>query len=144
MLLAQGAKAVADAYNTVKVAFDNGTISVYLNGALVESADTGYSIQKILADGTDGKIAGYIGKSLYSPDPAFTGSLKSFKVSAVRKDHSDEGKVAEAKEALSLPYNTTDKQVYGNITLPSKAGDDVAVAWETDPVSYTHLTLPTN
>ena len=140
VLLAQGAKAVADAYNTVKVAFDNGTISVYLNGALVESADTGYSIQKILADGTDGKIAGYIGKSLYSPDPAFTGSLKSFKVSAVRKDHSDEGKVAEAKEALSLPYNTTDKQVYGNITLPSKAGDDVAVAWETDHPEIVDLT----
>lgn len=140
VLFAQGVKADADTYNTVKVAFDNGTVSVYLNGKLVESADTGYSIQQILADGTDGKISGYIGKSLYSPDPAFTGSLKSFKVSAVRKDHTDEGKVAEAKEALTLPYNTTDKKVYGNITLPSEAGDGVAVTWETDHPEIIDLT----
>lgn len=132
ILLAQSAKVQKDAYNTVKVSFNQGTVSVYLNDVLVESSETGYSIQQILEEGTDGTISGYIGKSLYSPDPAFTGSLKSFKISAVKKDHSDEGKVAEAKENLTLPYNTTEQPVYGNITLPEKAGEDVSVTWETD------------
>lgn len=36
-----------------------------------------------------------------------------------------------AAEELLLPYNTTDKQVYGNITLPSAVGENVTVTWET-------------
>ena len=68
-MLAQSAKIREGAYNTVKMVFDQGTLSVYLNDALVESKETGYSIQQILKDGTDGTICGYIGKSLYSPDP---------------------------------------------------------------------------
>ena len=132
ILLAQSAKIREGAYNTVKVAFDQGTLSVYLNDALVESKETGYSIQQILKDGTDGTICGYIGKSLYSPDPYFTGSLKSFKISAEKKDTSDEGKLAEAKESLTLPYDTINHPVYGNITLPEKAINDVSITWETD------------
>ena len=61
-----------------------------------------------------------------------TGSLKSFKISAEKKDTSDEGKLAEAKESLTLPYDTINHPVYGNITLPEKAINDVSVTWETD------------
>lgn len=39
--------------------------------------------------------------------------------------------VEAAKEELVLPYNTTDKQVYGNITLPTTVGEEVSVTWTT-------------
>lgn len=132
VLLAQDGKITENAYNTVKYEFNEGVVSVYLNDTLIETTDSGYSIQDIISAGTDGTALGYIGKSLYSPDPAYKGTLKSFKLSATEKDHSDEAKVAEAKEALTLPYNTTDQAVYGNITLPTEAGDGVAVTWTTD------------
>ena len=102
------------------------TLSV--NEEEVESIEIGYSIQQILNGGTDGNVSGYIGKSLYSPDPAFRGKLKSFKICAEKKDNSDEGKVAEAKEQLQLPY----ENVYGNITLPKKTENGAVVTWETD------------
>ena len=126
VLLAQDGKITENAYNTVKYEFNEGVVSVYLNDTLIETTDSGYSIQDIISAGTDGTALGYIGKSLYSPDPAYKGTLKSFKLSATEKDHSDEAKVAEAKEALTLPYNTTNQAVYGNITLPTEAGDGVA------------------
>lgn len=132
VLLAQDGKITENAYNTVKYEFNEGVVSVYLNDTLIETTDSGYSIQDIISAGTDGTALGYIGKSLYSPDPAYKGTLKSFKLSATEKDHSDEAKVAEAKEALTLPYNTTNQAVYGNITLPTEAGDGVAVTWSTD------------
>ena len=71
------------------------TLSV--NEEEVESIETGYSIQQILNGGTDGNVSGYIGKSLYSPDPAFRGKLKSFKICAEKKDNSDEGKLQRQK-----------------------------------------------
>ena len=78
----QDGKITENAYNTVKYEFNEGVVSVYLNDALIETTDSGYSIQDIISAGTDGTALGYIGKSLYSPDPAYKGTLKSFKLSA--------------------------------------------------------------
>ena len=68
ILLAQDGKITENAYNTVKYEFNEGVVSVYLNDALIETTDSGYSIQDIISAGTDGTALGYIGKSLYSPD----------------------------------------------------------------------------
>ena len=127
ILLGQDAQ-IQEGYNTVKYVFEEGKVTLSVNEEEVESIETGYSIQQILNGGTDGNVSGYIGKSLYSPDPAFRGKLKSFKICAEKKDNSDEGKVAEAKEQLQLPY----ENVYGNITLPKKTENGAVVTWETD------------
>ena len=129
-LLPQDKQVKAGEYNTVVYAFDNGVVTVTLNGETIGTLETGYSIQSIIKNGTDGATLGYIGKSLYSPDPAFSGTLKSFTIKAQKKDNSDAGKVAEAKESLTLPYNTLDCPVYGNITLPDKTENGVAVTWK--------------
>ena len=77
VLLAQDGKITENAYNTVKYEFNEGVVSVYLNDTLIETTDSGYSIQDIISAGTDGTALGYIGKSLYSPDPAYKGTLYS-------------------------------------------------------------------
>ena len=92
ILLGQDAQ-IQEGYNTVKYVFEEGKVTLSVNEEEVESIETGYSIQQILNDGTDGNVSGYIGKSLYSPDPAFRGKLKSFKICAEKKDNSDEGKM---------------------------------------------------
>ena len=130
-LLPQDKQVKTGEYNTMVYAFENGTVTVSLNGEVIGTMDTGYSIQSIIKNGTDGTALGYIGKSLYSPDPAFSGSLKSFTIKAEKKDISDTGVLAEAKKSLNIPYDTTDRPVYGNITLPEKTDNGVAVTWET-------------
>ena len=62
VLLAQDGKITENAYNTVKYEFNEGVVSVYLNDTLIETTDSGYSIQDIISAGTDGTALGYIGK----------------------------------------------------------------------------------
>ena len=129
LLLGQEKAITADAYNTIIVEFDHGELTLSLNGEVVETISTTYSIQEILENGADGAL-GYIGKSLYSPDPAFSGSLTSFTIRTVAPEEPVDPWEA-ALEAVTLPYNTTDKQVYGNITLPVDVAEGVTVTWET-------------
>lgn len=130
LLLDESMKLDLNQYHTVRYEFQQGLLKVSVDGNLVGERETGYSIQEILKNGTEGDAMGYIGKSLYSPDPTFKGNLKSFKILAETKDHSDAGKLAEAKEALNLPYNETTQPVYGNITLPSTGLNETTITWE--------------
>ena len=100
LLLDESMKLDLNQYHTVRYEFQKGVLKVSVDGNPVGEKDTGYSIQEILKNGTEGDAMGYIGKSLYSPDPAFKGSLKSFKILAETKDHSDAGRLAEAKDCL--------------------------------------------
>lgn len=74
------ASADMNGYNTITLTYDAGKIHIYVNGELAGSADTAYSLSGIIENGTTGDVLGYIGKSLYASDPAFNGSIKSFKV----------------------------------------------------------------
>lgn len=118
--------AVVSGTNTVEITFDNGTLTLSLNGTEIDTIESGYSIQSILENGASDTIMGYIGKSLYSEDPAFSGTLTHFKIEAVDLDDME-----TAVNSLELPYNTTDKQVYGNITLPTSTKNGAAVTWQT-------------
>lgn len=92
-------------YNTVTATFDRGILSLYLNGALVSTKDTGYSIREILAKSTDGGVIGYLGKSLYAADPAFTGRIKSFKVFDFPM----------TAETVAARYSGTEKEVWRDL-----------------------------
>jgi len=76
----EGANAIEDGCNTVTTTFDHGKVCIYLNGTIIAEKETGYSIKDILKNGTANSVCGFIGKSLYSNDPAFTGRVRSFKV----------------------------------------------------------------
>lgn len=66
--------------NIVTAVFDNGDVTYYLNGLKTNTTASGYSIQDILSANSTDTCIGYIGKSLYSPDPYFKGSLLDFKI----------------------------------------------------------------
>ena len=127
-LLAQTAKLTPDTYATVRLDFENGTMRLLVDGVeVVSGMETGYSIQKILTDGTNAEedICGYIGKSLYSADPGFTGALKGFKVYSPTMA---EDKLAAADlEKISLPDS-----VYKDLDLPSVGGNGSSIIWSSD------------
>ncbi len=98
-------------YHTVRLEFENGDMKLLVNGEERSTLSTGYSIQDILKNGTENGTCGYIGKSLYSPDPAFTGTLTQFDVYAACKDRSDEGLLKEDLDAIVLPESTSEDLV---------------------------------
>lgn len=81
-LLFQRAAINPDNYNVVAAAFKPGKILIYLNGEFVGDIEHNYSVVDILAKGAADSqdCIGYIGRSIYNPDPAFTGQLAYFKV----------------------------------------------------------------
>ena len=124
-------------YQTITVVFEDGTMTLYLNGEKVSQETYGYSISQILADGTTSGsgVIGYIGKSLYTVDSGFVGQLLEFTVYNYALgeqeiiDTSDAGKVAAAKNELVLPYT---EPVMGNITLPDIHNNGAVITWTTD------------
>ena len=69
-----------DRENIVTVVFNNGNVTYYLNGMQSEVTESGFKIQEILSADNNNECIGYIGKSLYSGDPYFVGTLKDFKI----------------------------------------------------------------
>ena len=72
----------SDTYVTVRVEFNNGDMSLLVDGTEISTMSTGYSIQEILEAGTTDDVCGFIGKSTYADDPAFTGTLTQFDIYA--------------------------------------------------------------
>lgn len=64
------------AFNTYTIVSNGKTITVYLDGEKVTELEHSKDWTKILAGDKDG----YIGKSLYTPDPLFSGAVASFRV----------------------------------------------------------------
>lgn len=92
--------------NIVTVVFDNGDVTYYMNGLKSKTTESGYKIQDILSANSTASSIGYIGKSLYRPDPYFKGTLSDFKVyeaalteEQVGKNHQE---IAEPLEAPAL------------------------------------------
>ncbi|WP_299090228.1 family 43 glycosylhydrolase [uncultured Metabacillus sp.] len=139
-LLFQNATIDSGKYTTFTATFKQGEISLYFNGELVGTLPHTYSVIDILKDGVDpaANSIGFIGKSLYEPDAAFTGKLADFKVynytlsaEEVKKNATltDEEIVETAKANLEIP-NADD--IRGNITLPTTSDKGAAITWETD------------
>lgn len=114
ILFRQNQRITADSYSTVRLDFESGTLKLSVDGEEKEVLETGYSIQKILKEGTAEEFCGYIGKSLYTPDAAFKGTLTQFDVYSTLRDTSEEGLAKEDLEAITLP-----EVVNGDLTLPA-------------------------
>ncbi|SHN22087.1 immunoglobulin-like domain-containing protein [Gracilibacillus kekensis] len=135
-LLFQNASINAGEYNTFTATFAEGSISLYLNGLPVGSLEHDYSVQEILEAGVEEEadFIGYIGKSLYNPDPAFIGKLRDFKVYnyALSSEEitgvTDQEIVELAKSQLVLPEDVSE-----DILLPNQVDVDglkANVTWE--------------
>ncbi|MDL4839188.1 family 43 glycosylhydrolase [Aquibacillus rhizosphaerae] len=138
-LLFQDATLQSGEYSTFTATFADGNISIYINGEPVGTLPHTYSVTDILSNGVDAEdFIGYIGRSLYTPDPAFTGQLADFKVynytlsekevrqNAGLSELTDEEIFQNAVDNLEIP-NAND--VRGNITLPTSNDDGVTFAW---------------
>ena len=68
------------AKNIVDVVFDNGNVTWYLNGVASTTVASGYKIQELLSANSTGTAIGYIGKSLYTADAAYKGTVSDFKI----------------------------------------------------------------
>ncbi|QGQ44783.1 family 43 glycosylhydrolase [Metabacillus sediminilitoris] len=139
-LLFQNATINSGEYNTFTASFKEGEISLYLNGEPVGTLPHTYSVLDILKEGVDptANFIGFIGKSLYEPDSAFTGKLADFKVynfalsaEEIKQNATltDEEIVGIAKANLDIP-NADD--IRGNITLPASSDKGATITWETD------------
>ena len=134
---------------------DDKTVSVYADGKLVEVLDHGYNLYDILVKGSEETpgIIGYIGRSLYEPDPAFNGSIYHFdvydsalsaeEVAAIVEadqekwgsdedediivDYTDEEKVSFDTETLTI-QNV--ENIKTNITLPIVGERGSVITWE--------------
>lgn len=133
---------------TVYMVFDQGKISLYWNGIKIqgeggkEFLDSGYSLMEdVVKNGCKGdyaKILGYIGKSCWSPDDYYKGTVSKFKIH--NKVMSDD-EVAETfsetfnkifkadieKNLLGDKNEAMDKVLY-NLPLPTNY-EGAAITW---------------
>jgi len=125
---------------TIIAAFKQGIVTLYVNGVNKGVLDHGFSITDIIANGVNAAddFIGYIGKSLYIPDAAFSGELSEFKVYnfTLTDDQissnpplSDEQKVELALLELDIPNGD---DIRGNITLPATSKLGATITWTTD------------
>jgi hypothetical protein len=139
-LLFQNATIHSGEKNTFTTTFKEGEISLYLNGEPVGTLPHTYSVMDILKEGVDptANSIGFIGKSLFEPDAAFTGKLADFKVynytlsaDEVKQNATltDVEIVELAKANLIIP-NADD--IRGNLTLPTSSDKGASITWETD------------
>lgn len=131
--------------NTVKVVFEAGNVTYYLNGEASDVTETNYSIQKILTAGTsDEKGMGYIGKSLYDPDdPYFKGTLLDFKIYRAPVDKELEANttlratVLEKLKKAMLNKNASADEVITDLSFPAtlEGIGDITFAWTSSDTS---------
>ena len=138
-------------YGTVTLTGRGGLISLYLDGELVSYMSQDKTIQDVLSDtgSSEDAIFGYIGQSLYDPDPLLTANISDFKIYsyALSEDEIKAGLPdTEAKSDMLLAdiletvkgENTSLDTVTEDLNLPS-AIDNVTMNWgtwnETDVVA---------
>lgn len=136
---------------TITFSGEENTLTLYKDGELIVSnRDINYELSDII---TEGIANGYIGKSLYTNDPYFTGELADFKIFnralngaevSTLKNEADELILPLTAEALSYSYilneNKDENSVVGDLYLPSDLGNGVTVSWTS---SNTEIISPT-
>ena len=118
-------------WRSVEIVFSKTSTSLYINGELKNSQPSAYPLKEILSE-SGGFL--YIGRASWGSGEYFRGLIQNFKIyTPVFSDNA--GKVAAAKEELTLPYGVSANQVYGNITLPKTGLYGTTVTWATDSPS---------
>lgn len=111
-------------YYTMRVEFNHGAMELYVDDEWKSSLTTDFSIQDILKNGSNEEFCGYIGKSLYAPDPAFSGTLTQFDVYAEAKTEKEMAE--EDASGIQLPG-----EVWENLELPTKGNPyGSTIQWE--------------
>ena len=67
----------SDGYHTLTVVSEDQTVTTYLDGVAISTIDHDYNLADVIPDGD---VLGYIGKSLYAPDPMLTADVVDMKV----------------------------------------------------------------
>ena len=132
--------------NIVTVVFNGGNVTYYLNGQKSKTTETTYKIQDMLNANSTATCIGYIGKSLYSPDPAYKGSVLDFKiydqaltetqVGAIHKEKTDAWAVDKKLKAVQdgllktmLGDNKGVDEVDSDLNFPAEV-DGVSLTWK--------------
>lgn len=132
--------------NIVSVVFNGGNVTYYLNGKKSKTTETTYKIQDILNANSTATCIGYIGKSLYNPDPAYKGSVLDFKiydqaltetqVGAIHKEKTDVWAVDKKLKAVRdgllktmLGDNKSVDEVDSDLNFPAEV-DGVSLTWK--------------
>lgn len=74
---------VPDAYNNLTTVFyEDGLVVLYLNGEEIGRLNHSFQLQQLITDGTLDKddCIGFIGRSIWVDDPAFSGKLSGFTI----------------------------------------------------------------
>ena len=119
----------------VDVVFSKESTSVYIDGELKATEPSEFPIGQVMS-----AAGGYIwigraqisstNNNVNTSNRYYTGELDNFQIWKPI-DPDDAGKVAAAKEALTMPYGVTENEVFGNIHLPKAGLYNTAVTWKT-------------
>lgn len=149
LLLDTGISTVADKEYTAVMVFDNGKVSLYLNGAQIGTTiDSGYSIvEDVIADGCKDNVLGYIAKSCWKADELFRGTVSSFKIvdgaesaESIQKRFSASFQ-KDFEESLTLDEllsrNASADKVQYDLTLAKEVNENEVTWTSSDPAVIT-------
>ena len=132
----------ADKEYTVAMVFDHGKVTLYVDGIQIgKTIDSGYKIKDIINDGCKDGVLGFLGKSCWSPDPNFTGTVTSFRIFDGVLEAEDIQ--SEFKESFQQDFeknlvvddilnrNKAADEIMYDLTLPDTVGA-TKVSWESD------------
>ena len=118
----------SDGWRHLDIVFSKASTKIYIDGVLKVTQPSDYPIEQVLSE-TGGFL--YIGKSNAEANLFFLGEIANFKIWKPA-DPDNAGKVAVARETLTLPYGLDKNHVYGNITLPKTALYGTTLTWKTN------------
>ena len=121
-------------WRQVDVKFTKDATELYVNGELISRETSTFSVEDIMsvAGGFLFIGRGHVGNANGSGDfQHFNGQIANFKIWVPADERTEADKLAEAVEALALPYGVDEDQVYGNIHLPKTGVNDTLITWVT-------------
>ena len=130
---------------TADMVFDEGKVTLYLNGVQVgNTINSGYSIAEIIKNGCKDDILGYLGKSCWSPDPNYTGTVSKFAVyngaksaEEIQEPYADAFQ-KEFESLLTLDdilnRNASADEIYFNLNFVDEV-NEMEVKWESSDES---------
>ena len=141
----------AEGKNIVTVVFDNGNVTYYLNGEKSSTTESGFKIQDLLNANSTDTCIGYIGRSLYTDDKYFKGSLSEFKVyetalteEQVTSIHSEKAVAWEAeKKVLRVKKALLETMLNGNKGI-DEVSADLAFPADMEGIGLTWTSSDTN
>ncbi len=137
---------------TVNMVFDQGKIKLYWNGILIQGSngnvlDSEYSIMKdVVTPGCEDDVLGFIGKSCWSADKNFEGTVSKFKIyNRVMTDEEIQVSFSETFSKIFqqdlkskiLGSNASEAEIRYNLSLPSMY-EETPITWtssNTDVIS---------